>query len=82
MNCPYCASTATKERTKKTAMGYRTFYCSECRRIFNERTGTAFNYLDYPTDIVLQVVFWRLRYKLSLRESSRDVLAARVCVHP
>ena len=68
MNCPYCASTATKERTKKTALGYRTFYCSDCRRIFNERTGTAFNYLEYPTDIVLQVVFWRLRYKLSLRD--------------
>jgi len=68
MNCPYCASTATKARTKKTALGYRTFCCSECRRSFNERTGTAFNYLEYPTDIVLQVVFWRLRYKLSLRD--------------
>ena len=68
MNCPYCASTATKERTKKTALGYRTFCCSECRRSFNERTGTPFNYLEYPTDIVLLVVFWRLRYKLSLRD--------------
>ncbi len=27
------------------------------------------NYLEYPTDIVLLVVLWRLRYKLSLRES-------------
>jgi putative transposase len=31
-------------------------------------TGMAFNYLEYPTDSVLQVVFWRLRYKLSLRD--------------
>jgi putative transposase len=68
MNCPSCASTATKERTKKTALGYRTFCCSACRRSFNERTGTPFNYLEYPTDIVLLVVFWRLRYKLSLRD--------------
>jgi putative transposase len=68
MNCPYCASTATRERTKKTALGYRTFCCSECRRSFNERTGTAFNYLEYLTDSVLQVVFWRLRYKLRLRD--------------
>ena len=68
MNCPYCASTATQERTKKTALGYRKFSCSECRRTFNERTGTAFNYLEYPTDIVLLVVFCRLRYKLSLRD--------------
>jgi putative transposase len=39
-----------------------------CQRIFNERTGTAFNYLEYPTDIVLLVVLWRLRYQLSLRD--------------
>jgi putative transposase len=31
-------------------------------------TSTPFNYLEVPTDIVLLVVFWRLRYKLSLRD--------------
>ena len=76
MNCPYCASTATKERTKKTALGYRTFCCSAYKRTFNERTGTAFNYLEYPTDIVLLVVFWRLRYKLSPRDLFRQRLDA------
>jgi hypothetical protein len=39
-----------------------------CKRTFNERTGTPFNYLEYPTDIILLVVLWRLRYKLSLRD--------------
>jgi putative transposase len=68
MNCPHCASTATKERTKKTSLGYRTFCCSACKRTFNEGTGTPFNYLEYPTDIVLLVVLWRLQYKLSLRD--------------
>jgi putative transposase len=68
MYCPYCLSTTTKEQSKKTSLGYRTFRCSACRRICNERTGTPFNYLEYPTDIVLLVVFWRLRYKLSLRD--------------
>ena len=68
MNCPHCASTATKQQTKKTSLGYRTFHCSACKRTFNERTGTPFNYLEYPTDIVLLVVLWRLRYKLSLRD--------------
>jgi transposase-like protein len=82
MNCPYCLSTTTTQQSKATRLCYRTLRCSACRRIFNERTGTPFNYLQYPTDIVLLVVFWRLRYKLSLRESSRDVLAARFCVHP
>lgn len=68
MNCPYCSVSATKKRTKKTEMGYATFYCTACRRAFNERTGTPFNYLEVPTDIVLLVVLWRLRYKLSLRD--------------
>ncbi len=68
MTCSYCASPRTKEQRKITALGYRTFRCSDCRRTFNERTGTPFNYLEYPTDIVLLVVFWRLRYKLSLRD--------------
>jgi hypothetical protein len=52
MDCPHCASTATKERAKNTSLGYRTFCCSACKRTFNERTGTLFNYLEYPTDIV------------------------------
>ncbi len=48
--------------------GYQTFRCATCRRTFNERTGTPFNFLEYPTDIVLLVVLWRLRYKVSLRD--------------
>src|ERR1700680_114729 len=68
MNCPHCAATTTKKRSKKTKLGYATFSCSQCHHIFNERTGTPFNYLEFPTDIVLLVVVWRLRYKLSLRD--------------
>ena len=67
MPCPHCAATTTNELAKRTQLGYRTFRCSTCRRQFNERTGTPFNYLEFPTDIVLLVVMWRLRYKLSLR---------------
>jgi putative transposase len=61
MNCPYCAASTTKKRVKKTELGYATFVCFVCRRTFNERTGTPFNHLGAPTDIVLLVVFWRLR---------------------
>jgi len=32
------------------------------------RTGTPFNRLPYPTDVVCLVVLWRFRYKLSLRD--------------
>jgi putative transposase len=68
MKCPYCASLATTQLARKTALGYDVFRCTSCHRIFNERTATPFNYLQFPTDIVLLVVTWRLRYKLSLRD--------------
>ena len=68
MNCPHCSSCATTSLSKKTSLGYKVFRCRECRRVFNERTATPFNYLQFPTDIVLLVVLWRLRYKLSLRD--------------
>lgn len=68
MNCPYCLSLATKQRNKKTSLGYRTYRCQQCQRTFHERTGTPCNSLDYPTDSVLLVVFSRLRDKLSLRD--------------
>jgi putative transposase len=66
--CPHCAATATAEQPRRTALGYRTYRCSHCRRIFNERTSTPFNHVQYPTDLVLLVVLWRLRCKRSLRD--------------
>ena len=68
MSCPHCESANTRLLTTKTELGYRQFYCRACRRKYNERTGTAFNFLEYPTDLVMLVVFWRLRYALSLRD--------------
>lgn len=74
MPCPHCTSPATTERAKRTQFGYRTFRCHACRRTFNERTGTPYNFLAYPTDIVLLVVLWRVRYKLSLRDLAQMFL--------
>src|SRR4051812_34747286 len=68
MGCPHCSSIKTSQLTEKTSLGYKIFRCSQCKRKFNERTGTPFNFLEFPTDIVLLVVLWRLRYKLSLRD--------------
>ncbi len=68
MPCPHCASPTTTRQHRTTALGYQTFRCAACWRSFNERTGTSFNFLEYPTDVVLLVVLWRLRYKLSLRD--------------
>ncbi|GHO90171.1 hypothetical protein KSF_002190 [Reticulibacter mediterranei] len=79
MNCPYCTASTTRKRTKKTELSYTTFFCSACRRTFNERTGTLFNYLEAPTDVVFLVVLWRLRYKLSLRDVA-EMFLERGCV--
>ena len=68
MHCPRCRSNATTARTLRTALGYRRFNCRACPRRFNERTGTPFNDLQYPTDIVLLAVLWRLRYTRSFRD--------------
>src|SRR5258708_709803 len=68
MKCPHCQSANTREYQKKTSLGYRIFRCQGCGSMFNERTGTPFNDVHCPTDIVMLVVLWRIRYKLSLRD--------------
>src|SRR5918995_412716 len=68
MDCPHCHSSSTTEREGRTVQGFRRFRCRGCGRRFNERTGTALNRVQVPTDIMFLVVFWRLRYKLSLRD--------------
>jgi putative transposase len=60
MGCAHCGSGETKQLPKKTDLGYAMFRCGGCRRTFNERTGTMFNFLEMPTDIVFQVVLFRL----------------------
>ena len=77
MPCPYCGSTTSSAQAKRTTLGYRTYWCLACRRAYNERTGTPFNHLGVPTDIVFLVVLWRLRYKLSLRDLAEMFLDRR-----
>ena len=74
MDCPHCRSTATSKRKHRTSLGYCRFSCRSCRRRFNERTGTPFNDLQFPTDIVLLAVLWRLRYKLRFRDVAELLL--------
>jgi transposase-like protein len=74
MNCPHCRSTETSKRRHRTALGYHRFSCRSCHRRFNERTGTPYNDLQFPTDIVLLAVLWRLRYKLGFRDVAELLL--------
>jgi putative transposase len=74
MSCPHCLSTSISKRKHRTSLGYRTFYCQDCDRRFNERSGTQFNDLQFSNDIVLLAVFWRLRYKLRFRDVAELLL--------
>ena len=58
MNCPHCASMDTSLLAKATSLGYLRFSCQHCSRTFNERTGTPFNFLEVPTEVMFQVVLF------------------------
>ena len=73
MNCPHCHSTQTTQLQRTTDLGYAVFHCQSCGRTFNERTGTPFNFVEVPTDIVFQALFYRARYKLSYRDVAAKV---------
>src|SRR3954453_22330989 len=68
MTCPHCRSCQTRKLALATELGYARFQCRTCQQTFNERTGTPFNFLEMPTDIVFQVVLFRWLLKLSLRD--------------
>jgi putative transposase len=68
MSCPQCSSLKIANRSRLTAHGYKTFFCKNCRRVFNERTGTPFNRIRLQTPTLFRFVLWRLRYKLSLSD--------------
>jgi putative transposase len=76
MHCVECGSAAVTERSDLTAQGYRRFRCRTCGKQFNERSATVLNRAQYPSDVIALVVFWRLRYKLSLRDLP-EMLALR-----
>ena len=74
MSCPHCRTNDTQKLAAATDLGYCRFRCRQCGRRFNQRTGTPFNHLEFPTDIVFQVVTFRLLFKLSLRDLVRMFL--------
>jgi len=68
MDCPHCSSSRTFERKAVTKHGYKCYRCRNCLKFFNERTFSLFNRLRFTADLIIEVVLWRLRYKLSFRD--------------
>ena len=70
VNCPVCKSTKSYQLKRYTNLGYKQYRCLDCRKQYNERTGTVFNFLNYPTEVILLTVLFYYRYKLSLVDVS------------
>lgn len=66
MKCPHCLSSKTSEMKVRTVLGYRQYRCRHCAKQYNERTGSQLNYIEYPTEIVMMVVHYYYRFKVSL----------------
>ncbi len=66
MNCCHCQSNHTRSLNKATVLGYQQFICSDCGKQFNERSGTSFNFIMYPTAVVMMVIYYYYRFKVSL----------------
>ncbi|MCX7120859.1 MAG: IS6 family transposase [Gammaproteobacteria bacterium] len=59
---------------KSTAgLGYKQFRCCNCASQFNERTGTIYNFLEFPTDIVMLTVFYYYHFKNSLVDVTKHM---------
>ena len=40
--------------------------CNQCGKQYNERTGTGLNFITYPTAVVMMVIHYYYRFKVSL----------------
>ncbi len=66
MDCPHCPSNNTRLCKQKTALGYHQFRCRDCGQQFNERTATTFNFIQYPTEVVMLTIHYYFRFRNSL----------------
>jgi len=66
MDCLYCQSNNARLCKQKTALGYLQFRCRDCTKQFNERTGTALNYIQYRTEVVMLAIHYYYRFRNSL----------------
>ena len=66
MDCPHCKSNNVLKCNSKTTLGYQQYRCRACSKQYNERTGSIFNYIEYPTEIVMIAVHYYYRFKVSL----------------
>jgi transposase-like protein len=66
VNCSHCACINVYAMTQKTTLGYQQFRCQSCCSQYNERTGTNLNFIEHPSEVVMLVVHYYYRFKVSL----------------
>ena len=66
MSCPHCDSSNIRQCCQETTLGYEQYRCRQCGAQFNERSGTELNFIHYPTEVVMLVVHYYYRFKVSL----------------
>jgi transposase-like protein len=66
MQCPGCQSENTRLCKAKTSLGYLQYRCQNCNIQFNEYTHTAFNFIQYSTEVVMLAVHYYYRFRNSL----------------
>lgn len=86
MECPHCQSNNTRQLNTKTKLGYQKFFCRQCQSEFNERSGAKLNFIEYPTEVVMLVIHYYYRFKVSLDDvvelmAMRNIFLSHQTVH-
>ena len=66
MHCPGCQSSNISVCKTKTILGYLQFRCRDCYIQFNKHSHTAFNFIQYRTEVVMLTVHYYYRFRNSL----------------
>ena len=66
MECPHCESMNTRQCKSKTGLGYDQFRCRSCGSQYNERTGTTYNHIHYPVEVITFTLYLYYRFRNSL----------------
>ena len=78
MKCTSCNSSNVLQRKAVTKQGLAQYQCRCCGQYFNERSSTAYNHTQHPTDIITMVVFFYYRYKLSLVDITKIMVLRNI----
>ena len=78
--CPHCKSKKINQLKSTTGLGYKQFHCHDCAKQFSERTGTVYNFLEFPTDVVMLTVFYYYHFKSSLVDVTKHMALRGICL--